>query len=89
VNNADEPVMDFSVPNEVTLVAVDSTEGRVRTHGWVSRPDRHWSRSGRDLAGRHCVYGRRKFQAAGEPKCQRDSQCASSGARGSGQKISG
>jgi DNA mismatch repair protein MutL len=25
------------------LVAVDSTEGRVRTHGWVSRPDRHRS----------------------------------------------
>src|SRR6185503_18640066 len=25
------------------LVAVDSSEGRVRTHGWVSRPDRHRS----------------------------------------------
>jgi DNA mismatch repair protein MutL len=25
------------------LVAVDASEGRVRTHGWVSRPDRHRS----------------------------------------------
>src|SRR5262249_21621931 len=25
------------------LLAVDASEGRVRTHGWVSRPDRHRS----------------------------------------------
>ena len=31
------------------LVAVDAAEGRVRTHGWVSRPDRHRS----NLAGVH------------------------------------